>query len=92
MRAIQVAILVAILAVLSVIAVDLHRLVILLGPNSPTLVALFGSGAPAGETRAQRDKRIAAEAAESARDMQAAIEGAMRAAREPKRATAKPQN
>lgn len=90
MRAIQGLFLAAILVVLSIIAVDLHRLVATLQPDSPTLLALFGPGIPANETREQRNQRMKRQIDELAQDVFAGASGITKPSPKPLHQTEKP--
>lgn len=91
MRAVQALLLAAILVALTVIAIDLHRLAGNLSPGGQLIQALFGAPAPAGETRAQRNARIAREQDEFDQDMKARVESITGQVHAPARRAEKPQ-
>lgn len=91
MRAVQALLLAGILVALTIIAIDLHRLSGNLSPSGQLMQALFGDNAPAGETRAQRNQRLAHESDEFFQDMDARTKGALPPTRAREHPAAKPQ-
>lgn len=89
MRVLQALLLAGILVVLTVIAIDLHRLAGHLAPNGPLIEALIGPPDPPNETRAQRNERLAREADEFDKDIRARVDGATRPAHERETRSAK---
>jgi hypothetical protein len=90
MKVVQSLLLAALVLVLSVIAIDLHRLVSSLQPGGATMVALFGPPDDPKETRAQRNERLKRETDQFSDDMLARLGIAKPAPRAPKPKTDPP--
>jgi hypothetical protein len=73
MKAVQNLLLAAFLAVLALIAYDLHRLVNTISPGGATMTALFGAPDDPKETRAQRNERLRRETDELSQDFMGAL-------------------